>query len=347
MQRAQVAASVLVQAAATEAETEYLLGVASHFPEQFLGVVGWADFTAVDAIARIARLAENKKLVGLRPMLQDISDVNWILNPALAPVLQFISDKAIPFDALVTSSHLPAVIKLAQRYPLMTIIIDHCAKPSVDNAPQENWREAMATLAEYPNVVVKMSGLPSESAEPFNKAGAAQFLDLLLQYFGADRILWGSDWPVVTQRSNYCQWLTFCIEFCQQRLTSKQCEAVFALNCHRIYNLARPAPDSAPHPLILLHERDNVLIARRNLAKGDVMTIDGVEIAIETDIAVGHKLARHTIAKEEKVIKYGAAIGVAKVNISQGAHVHLNNLRSDYIPSHTRSSVNHDTSSRD
>ncbi|QJR82916.1 altronate hydrolase [Alteromonas pelagimontana] len=77
------------------------------------------------------------------------------------------------------------------------------------------------------------------------------------------------------------------------------------------------------------------------------MTIDGVEIAIETDIAVGHKLARHTIAKEEKVIKYGAAIGVAKVNISQGAHVHLNNLRSDYIPSHTRSSVNHDTSSRD
>jgi hypothetical protein len=102
---------------------------------------------------------------------------------------------------------------------------------------------------------------------------------------------------------------------------------------------AAPAFEASPSPLILLHEADNVLVCRAPVARGDLLVIDGEAVRAPGDIEIGHKLARRPFEAGDKVIKYGAPIGSASRAIAKGEHVHLHNMASDYIPSHTREAV--------
>jgi predicted TIM-barrel fold metal-dependent hydrolase len=138
-----ITATVLVQAAATEAETAFMLDVARASAGLVRGVVGWTDLAAPGAPARIAELARIPLLKGLRPMLQDIEDTGWILRPAVQPALAAMARHGLRFDALLKPRHLAVIGELAQRHPDLPVVIDHAAKPDIANGSFQPWARHM------------------------------------------------------------------------------------------------------------------------------------------------------------------------------------------------------------
>lgn len=200
-----VRGGVLVQAAATEAETHFLLAQADASPG-VLGVVGWVDMLAPDAPARIAALARHPRLKGLRPMLQDIADAQWILQPALAPALHAMVECGLVFDALVKPVHLPHIVTLARRHPDLRMVIDHAAKPDIAAGQWQPWADDMLRIAGETQAYCKLSGLMTE-AGPKPAAGAVtRWGKRVLKSFGEQRVVWGSDWPVLELAGSYAQW---------------------------------------------------------------------------------------------------------------------------------------------
>lgn len=200
-----VAGGLLVQAAPTEAETLFLLAQADAHP-CVLGVVGWVDLAAADAPARIETLARHPRLKGLRPMLQDIDDARWILQPALAPALRAMSDCGLVFDALVKPIHLPHILTLAGHYPDLRLVIDHAAKPDIAAGEWQPWADAMARLASQTGAMCKLSGLMTEAGPTPAPGAVRRWAEHVLDCFGASRVVWGSDWPVLELSGNYGQW---------------------------------------------------------------------------------------------------------------------------------------------
>lgn len=200
---------ILVQAAPSVAETEFLLQQAALYPQHILGVVGWVDLAADDAPARIAQLAANPLLLGVRPMLQDIADPRWIMQPKVLNALAALPQYDLSFDALVRPVHLPHIGRLAELLPELRIIIDHGAKPDMVDGVFEEWAQAMAWLSEYPNVWCKLSGLLNESGTPPSPAACTAYMKHILTCFSG-RTLWGSDWPVLELAGDYSDWLAHC-----------------------------------------------------------------------------------------------------------------------------------------
>ena len=160
---ANIRGTILVQAAPTEAETMFLLDIAAK-AQVVRGVVGWTDFDVADGGARIDALAVHKLLVGLRPMVQDMPDDDWLLRPGLAPLLAAMARNNLAFDALVLPRHLPRLLRLVDDHPYLQFVLDHCAKPRLATGETADWHRDVALLAERPNIVCKLSGLVTEAA---------------------------------------------------------------------------------------------------------------------------------------------------------------------------------------
>jgi L-fuconolactonase len=200
-----VTAGILVQAAATEAETRFLLQQARETPD-VLGVVGWADMLAPDAPRRIEVLAADARLKGLRPMLQDIADPDWILQDGLRDAFASMRARDLSLDALIKPVHLPRILQLARRYPDLRIVVDHCAKPDIARGQWQDWADGLRDLARLPNVFCKLSGLWTEAAPGADVATLAPYARHALDCFGPGRTLWGSDWPVLERAGSYAAW---------------------------------------------------------------------------------------------------------------------------------------------
>ena len=228
-----VAGTVLVQSLPSEADTDWLLALAER--AGFIrAVVGWTDLLAPDAPGAIARLASNTKLKGLRPMLQDLDDEQWIANPALAPGLRAMAEHGLRFDALVLPRHLPALLQCARDYPALSIVIDHAAKPPIADASFGRWREDMAQLAALPNVHCKLSGMVTEAKQDWNVDDLRPYVSHVLEVFGAQRVIWGSDWPVVDLAGGYGAWLA-ASETLLAHLGQQDRNDIFGLNACRFY----------------------------------------------------------------------------------------------------------------
>jgi L-fuconolactonase len=225
--------TILVQAAPTTAETAFLLDVAEG-SASVLGVVGWVDFASPSAPEDIARLAANPWLVGLRPMIQDIADDNWMLRPDLTPAFQAMIRHDLTFDALVLPRHLPRLRALLARHPDLRTIIDHGAKPEIADKNFEGWAQDMAALARDTTAFCKLSGLVTEAAPNWAPADIAPYAAHLQTTFGADRLIWGSDWPVLTLAASYDRW----VDLAAGLFTDpRQTKAVFGGNAIRAYHL--------------------------------------------------------------------------------------------------------------
>jgi L-fuconolactonase len=204
-----VVRTVLVQAAPTEAETDHLLDIAAATP-LVAGVVGWLDLEAPDAPTRVRRAATRAKLVGLRPMIHDIPDEAWMLRSALEPALRAIAEGGLVFDALVRPRHLPALAELTARHPALRVVIDHAAKPDIarwrpGDAAFRDWATRMAGLAAR-GLACKLSGLVTEARPDWQLADLRPYVEVVLAAFGPDRVIWGSDWPVVERAGGYARW---------------------------------------------------------------------------------------------------------------------------------------------
>ncbi len=228
--------TILVQAAPTEAETRFLLDIAAR-TAFVAGVVGWTDLEAPDAPARIAALAADPLLVGLRPMAQDIPDLGFLGRPELAPALAAMVAHSLVFDALIKAEHIPATLALLAREPQLTVVIDHGAKPDLVTGDLAAWREGIAALAAHPQTVCKLSGLVTEAGPDWSLATLQPVVDHLLMTFGPQRLIFGSDWPVVTLRAPYARWFD-AAQTLLDGCSADERAAIFGGTAQRVY-LAR------------------------------------------------------------------------------------------------------------
>jgi L-fuconolactonase len=232
-----IAGTILVQAAPTEAETTFLLDIADN-AELVRGVVGWTDFDAADAVARIDALAARKLLVGLRPMVHDIEDDDWLLGPALAPVLTAMARGGLVFDALVRPRHLAKLLAVVGRHPELPFVLDHCGKPRLASGDIATWQRDIALLAQHPNIVCKLSGVVTEATPDWQIADLRGAVDHVLACFGPQRMLWGSDWPVVNLAGGFARWLA-ATETLLADLSQHEKADIFGGNAARIYLSSR------------------------------------------------------------------------------------------------------------
>jgi L-fuconolactonase len=196
--------SLLVQAAQSEAETFYLLDLAAR-TDFVAGVVGWVDLEAADAAARVAAVAK-RGVIGLRPMVQDIADTQWLLRSALKSGLEAMITHDLRFDALVQPRHLSILPEFSQLYPMLQVVIDHGAKPDIAKGNLQPWADAITHVARTTKFYCKLSGLVTEAGPDWQSNDIQPYVNILLDAFGSDRLMWGSDWPVLNLASNYCSW---------------------------------------------------------------------------------------------------------------------------------------------
>ena len=201
---ADVSATIAVQAAPTVAETRYLLQLAREHPF-IAGVVGWVDFEEATVADTIAELAADASLVGLRPMIQDIDDPEWMLRTELTPAFEAMIDHGLVFDALVRTEHLPALRELAARFPDLVMVLDHGAKPPIAAGDLTAWKREITSLARETPVICKLSGLVTEAGTS-DALRLAPCVEHLLESFGPQRMMWGSDWPVCELVCSYDAW---------------------------------------------------------------------------------------------------------------------------------------------
>ena len=231
--RSRIEGTILVQAAPTEAETMFMLGIAET-AEVVRGVVGWIDFDAADAAARIDAMAAQKLLVGLRPMVQDIADDDWLLRPGLAPLLTAMTRHDLVFDALALPRHLPRLLQVIDRHSDLQFVLDHCAKPHLETGDITQWKQDIAEIAKRPNMVCKLSGLATEAKADWQIADLRPAADHVRDCFGPQRLLWGSDWPVVNLAGGYDRWFATAETLLAGLSPAEQAD-VFGGNAGRIY----------------------------------------------------------------------------------------------------------------
>jgi len=204
--RAGVAATVLVQAAPTVAETRFLLDAARSSGGLGRGVVGWVDLAAADALDTLRDLARDPLLKSVRPMLQDLADPDWILRDAVQPALTAMPALGLRFDALVKPPQLPALLTLLDRHPDLDVVVDHGGKPPIAARARDPWRALIRAMAAHPRAHCKLSGLATEAQAGWSNADLQPYADHLLDCFGPHRLMWGSDWPVVELGGGYSRW---------------------------------------------------------------------------------------------------------------------------------------------
>ncbi len=228
--------TVLVQAAPTVAETEFMLCLAAKTP--FVkGVVGWVDFESTRAVEEIERLAADPALKGLRPMIQDVPDAEWMLRATIGPAVARMQHMGLGFDALLKPKHLEPFRQFLEYYPDLAVVIDHGAKPDIAGGGFEGWARQIREVARDPRVHCKLSGLVTEARRDWEPRDLEPYLDLLLESFGPSRLMWGSDWPVVELAGGYDRWRAAAISYIG-RLSAGEQAAILGGTAAGFYRLS-------------------------------------------------------------------------------------------------------------
>ena len=200
--------TVVVQAAPTVNESEYMLGLADATPH-IAGVVGWVDFEKPEDAAALERLAGHPKFKGVRPMIQDIPDDDWMLRDDVQWGFAKVAELGLCFDALGFPRHLANFLTILTRYPEMRTVVDHCMKPDIAGKSDDHfrfWADGMTKIATQTSAYCKFSALVTEASPDWTVADLKPYADHIFEVFGPSRTMWGSDWPVVRLRCEYDRW---------------------------------------------------------------------------------------------------------------------------------------------
>ena len=197
--------TVLVQAAPTINETEYMLGLADATPS-VAKVVGWVDFESREDSKHLQRLARHPKFSGVRPMIQDLPDPEWMHRKDVQWAFDAIIDLDLTFDALGFPVHLDPFLRLFNHYPKMRIVIDHGMKPRIRDGGFLDWASGIAKIAKETSAFCKLSGLATEAKSGWATETLLPYARHIIEVFGAERTMWGSDWPVLELNGSYHSW---------------------------------------------------------------------------------------------------------------------------------------------
>jgi len=233
---AHIDATVLVQAAPTLSETRFLLDVARDSEGLVQAVVGWVDLGGAGAIETLGARTEEPLLKGVRPMLQDLADSDWIARPDVQPALAALPQLGLRFDALVKPSHLRSLLRTLEHHPDLEVVIDHCAKPDISGQQWRPWADDLAALAHETRACCKLSGLVTEAGARWSVETLRRYADHVLDCFGPTRVLWGSDWPVVDLAGGYRRWVA-ATDALLAGLSADDRQAIRGGNARRFYGL--------------------------------------------------------------------------------------------------------------
>ncbi|MGW5868446.1 amidohydrolase family protein [Streptomyces sp. NPDC055239] len=235
-----VVATVVVQTVTVADETPELLALAAADSDLVAGVVGWTDLTrpdVADALAELCQLPGRQYLVGIRHQVQGEADPQWLLRPDVRRGLAAVGAVGLAYDLVVLPHQLSACVKAAQEHPELTFVLDHLGKPPIASGALEPWATAVRSLAELPNTVCKLSGLVTE-ADPktWTVDDLRPYADTVLDAFGPDRLMFGSDWPVCTLAAAYGEVVDLARELTDS-LSDSERAALFAGTATRVYRL--------------------------------------------------------------------------------------------------------------
>ena len=236
-----VTASVLVQSVPAHSETLELLSVADG-DDLVRGVVGWVDLEAPDVpdlLGGLRAVPGGERLVGVRHPVQSETDPDYLGRPAVRRGVAAVGEAGLVFDLLVTQRQLSSAVDLVRDLPGTTFVLDHLAKPDLAGGDLTRWSDEMTRLARQPNVVAKVSGLVTEADwSRWTPADLAPAVDLAFEIFGADRVMFGSDWPVVDLAADFRQWRDTADGLLPGSLTAAERTAFWSGNARRTYRLA-------------------------------------------------------------------------------------------------------------
>lgn len=229
-------ACVAVQARQSIEETRWLLRLAAGNPF-IAGVVGWVDLRSENLAKQLEEFARNARLAGVRHVVQDEPDDDFMLRPDFARGIAELEHHSLAYDLLVFPRQLPAAIQLARKFPGQRLVLDHMAKPKIRDQKMDAWREQIRELAKWPNVFCKLSGMVTEARwHQWRLDDFLPYLDVAWEAFGEDRLMIGSDWPVCLLSADYALTMGVVETFLEQFSDATR-EKVLGGNAIRFYKL--------------------------------------------------------------------------------------------------------------
>jgi L-fuconolactonase len=236
MRRAGITRTILIQAAETEEETEFLLGIAAE-TDFVAGVVGWLDLDSDGFEARLDHYRQNPLFVGVRPMLQGLADDDFILRPRVLKSLKAIEAASMPFDILTFARHLPHVARALEHVPRLRAVIDHVSKPEIAAGNFEPWASRMESIAAFPNVSCKVSGMVTEASADWQLEDFRRYVDHVSTIFGPERLMFGSDWPVCLLAATYGEVANLARTLLSKHFGPPALDRIFETNAAAFYRI--------------------------------------------------------------------------------------------------------------
>lgn len=228
--------SIAVQARQSLKESRWLLELADRDP-RIKGVVGWVDLRGIDLEAQLEELAPHDRFVGVRHVVHDEPDDEFMLRPEFLRGLGRLHGFGMTYDLLLFPKHLPVAIEVVKRFPEQPFVLDHIAKPFIEDGGLRPWYRQIAELAEFPNVYCKVSGMVTEAAwRAWNKRDFRPYMDIVFDAFGEDRLMFGSDWPVCLLSADYDEVVGIVTDYISD-LGDSVSEKVMGANAARFYGV--------------------------------------------------------------------------------------------------------------
>ncbi|QSF46245.1 amidohydrolase family protein [Paenibacillus tianjinensis] len=237
LQKHGISHTIVVQAAPTVEETEYILELSKH-ADSIAGVIGWLDLESPLFKTQYRQLCEHPKFTGIRVMIQEMDNPGILLSTPYIEALSYLAEEDLPVDLLVLADQLPQLIELLERVPGLRGVIDHLAKPPIASDRLEPWRTQMAEIAQHPGIYCKLSGMVTEAhPQGWTHEDFTVYVHEMLDLFGPERLLFGSDWPVCLQAATYDEVMDILRIALQDRLSPQEMEPIFGANAARFYKL--------------------------------------------------------------------------------------------------------------
>lgn len=227
---------IAVQARQSLEETSWLLKLAAE--NNFIkGVVGWVDLCSENIGVQLQDFSKNPKLVGVRHVVHDEPDDNFMAHQSFRNGISLLEKYNLTYDLLLFPKHLPLATELVKAFPRQKFVLDHIAKPDIKNQLKEPWASNIKQLAQLPNVYCKLSGMVTEADwNGWKNDDFSFYLDTVLESFGINRVMIGSDWPVCKVAGNYSNVLSIVIDYIESR-HKDALPKVLGANCLDFYNV--------------------------------------------------------------------------------------------------------------
>ncbi len=227
---------VAVQAQQSETETKFLLQLAKK--HAFIkAVVGWLDICADTFEEKLQEYTQFKALKGLRHVVQDEPDDNFMLRPDFVKGISLLQKYKLTYDILIYPKQLSAALELVKKFPDQPFVIDHIAKPKIDGIVDKEWSSHISELGKCANVYCKISGMVTETTwGAWSKNDFVPYLDKVFESFDSDKIMFGSDWPVCLLSAHYEEVIEIVERYLKHVQTDIR-EKIMGLNALKFYGI--------------------------------------------------------------------------------------------------------------